>query len=104
MRTNALLKQLDPTHPGEVLREDVLPSVSLSKTEIAARLGISRQTLHAILSEEAPVTHAVALRLSRLLGNSPEFWLGLQNAHSLWRERRRMAEQLAAIEPLEPAA
>lgn len=104
MRTNLLMQGLEPTHPGEVLREDVLPSLPLSKTEVAARLGISRQTLHALLAEEASVTHGLALRLARLFNNSPQFWLNLQNAYSLHKEQARLAGELEAIRPVNAAA
>src|ERR1700759_3634639 len=69
MATNPLLKGLQPMHPGEMLREDVLPSLGKSKTEIASLLGISRQTLFDILRERQPVTPAMALRFGKLLGN-----------------------------------
>ncbi len=104
MRGNELLAGLEPSHPGEILREDVLPASGLTRTALAARLGVSRQTLHAILSGEAPVTFGVALRLGRLFGNSAAFWSNLQSAYSLWHEGRRMADQLEAIEPLELSA
>jgi addiction module HigA family antidote len=71
MATNALLKGLQPMHPGEMLREDVLPSLGKSKTDIASLLGISRQTLFDILRERQPVTPAMALRFGKLLGNGP---------------------------------
>ncbi|HEX2727373.1 MAG TPA: HigA family addiction module antitoxin, partial [Beijerinckiaceae bacterium] len=74
MAGNPLLKGLSPTHPGEVLREDVIPALALPKTEIARRLGISRQTLYDILDEKQPVTAAMALRLGKFFGNGPEFW------------------------------
>jgi addiction module HigA family antidote len=67
MATNPLLKGLPPMHAGEMLREDVLPSLGKSKTEIASLLGISRQTLFDILSEKQPVTPAMALRFGKLL-------------------------------------
>jgi addiction module HigA family antidote len=68
MATNPLLKGLQPMHPGEMLREDVLPSLGKSKTEIASLLGISRQTLFDIQRERQPVTPAMALRFGKLLG------------------------------------
>jgi antitoxin HigA-1 len=66
------LKGLKPMHPGEMLREDVLPALGKTKTEIAGLLGISRQTLFDILSEKQPVTPAMALRFGKLLGNGPD--------------------------------
>ncbi|WP_203153243.1 HigA family addiction module antitoxin [Methylobacterium aquaticum] len=71
MSGNSLLSGLAPTHPGEILREDILPAVGLPKTEIARRLGISRQTLYDLIEERQPVTPAMALRLGRLFGNAP---------------------------------
>jgi addiction module HigA family antidote len=71
MGTNPLLKGLQPMHPGEMPREDVLPSLGRSKTQIASLLGISRQTLFDILSERQPVAPAMALRFGKLLGNGP---------------------------------
>jgi addiction module HigA family antidote len=69
---NPLLKGLRPVHPGELLREDILPALGRTKAEIARLLGISRQTLYDILNERQPVTPAMALRLAKLLGGSPE--------------------------------
>src|SRR3954447_4875437 len=80
---NPLIKGLQPTHPGEMLREDVLPSLGKSKTEIASLLGISRQTLFDILRERQPVTPGMALRLGKLLGNGPDLWIDLQRAYDL---------------------
>src|SRR3954465_7009645 len=82
MATNALLRGLQPIHPGEMLREDVLPSLGKSKTEIDRLLGISRQTLFDILRERQPVTPAMALRFGKLLGNGPDlcrFTAGLRS-------------------------
>ncbi len=79
-----------PTHPGAILREDVLPALGLSKTETARRLGVSRQTLYDILREKRPVTPAMALRLGKFCGNGPRLWLNMQVAHDLWHESRRV--------------
>jgi len=100
MSGNPLLSGLAPTHPGEILREDILPATGLSKTDVARRLGISRQTLYDIESERLPVTPAMALRLGRLFGNAPEFWVNLQRDYDLRRLEIEMAEELAAIEPV----
>lgn len=99
MAGNPLLKGLAPTHPGEVLREDVIPALALPKAEIARRLGISRQTLYDILDEKQPVTPAMALRLGKFFGNGPEFWLNLQRDHDLRTLEPKMREELAAIDP-----
>lgn len=101
--TNPLLAGLAPVHPGEMLREDILPAVKQSKTALAAMLGVSRQTLHDILAERQPVTPAMALRLGKLFGNSPEMWLNMQHAYDLATERARLGDQLDAIPTLEAA-
>jgi antitoxin HigA-1 len=101
MAGNPLLKGLAPLHPGELLREVTLPAMSLSKSEVARRLGISRQTLYDILAERQPVTPAMALRLGKLFGNSPEFWVNLQRDYDLRTLEPAMAKELDAIETFE---
>ena len=86
-----------PTHPGEVLRDDVLPALNLPMLKAADFLGVSRQTLHRILSGAASITPEMALRLGKLCGNGPNLWIGMQAALDLWRAERRIAAELAAI-------
>src|SRR3954468_16423960 len=90
MAGNPLLKGLAPMHPGELLREDVMPALDLPKTEIARLLGISRQTLYDILDEKQPVTAAMALRLGKLCGNGPTLWLNLQKRYDLAKAEREV--------------
>ncbi len=97
---NPLLSGLRPTHPGEVLREDVIPALGIPKTEIVKRLGISRAMLYAILDESAPVTPAMALRLGRLLGTSAESWLNMQRDFDLRMLEKQMADELKRIDPV----
>lgn len=77
-----------PTHPGALLREDVLPAVNKSKKEISRLLGISRQHLHAILGEKKPVSPEVAVRLGKLFGNGAGLWIRMQGAHDEWHASR----------------
>jgi len=77
-----------PTHPGEVLREDVLPALGLSKTAVAEALGISRQHLYDILNENKPVSPEVAVRLGKAFGNGAEIWLRMQTAYDAWHAAR----------------
>ncbi|MEF2549495.1 HigA family addiction module antitoxin [Aurantimonas sp. E1-2-R+4] len=79
-----------PTHPGELLREDVLPATGRTKTEIAALLGISRQQLYDILREKKPVSADVAVRLGKLFGNGAAIWLRMQAAHDAWHAEREV--------------
>ena len=69
-----------PTHPGELLREDVLPSLDITQGELAKRLGVSRLTVSELLREKRSVSPDMALRLARLLNTSPESWLNMQQA------------------------
>jgi addiction module HigA family antidote len=97
MATNPLLKGLPPMRPGEMLREDVLPSLGKSKTEIASLLGISRQALFDILSERQSVTPAMALRFGKLLGNGSDLWIDLQRAYDLHVAEKQLGKVLAKI-------
>jgi addiction module HigA family antidote len=92
-----------PVHPGEILREDVLPALKLSVTAAAAHLGVSRQALHAVLSGRAAVSPEMAARIGKLCGNGPDVWLRLQMAHDLWRVEREMVDELAKIATMEAA-
>ena len=74
---------VDPVHPGEILREDVLPALAISKTAVAEALGISRQTLYDILNEKQPVTAEMAVRFGKLFGNGAGFWVNLQRIYDL---------------------
>lgn len=101
MATNMIKRGLPAMHPGELLREDILPALNKPKTEIARLLGISRQTLYDILDEKQPVTVAMALRLGKLIGNGPVFWLNLQRAYDLEQAERDV--DISAIPTLEVA-
>jgi antitoxin HigA-1 len=93
-----------PTHPGELLREEVIPATGKTKTEIAALLGISRQHLYDILEERKPVSPAVAVRLGKLFGDGAAVWSRMQCAHDTWRAERDLADEIKKIPTLKPAA
>lgn len=86
-------------HPGEILRQDVLPALQLSVSETARRLGVSRQQVHRILACTHPITVEMALRLGKLIGNGPRLWLRLQQNHDLWRMEQGLKSELEKIEP-----
>jgi addiction module HigA family antidote len=92
---------LPAMHPGELLREEILPALGRPRVEIARLLEVSRQALHAVLAERAAVTPDMALRLGKLCGNGPELWLALQTRYDLERLRREMADELDAIPTLQ---
>ncbi len=74
---------IDPVHPGEILREEILPAIAVSKTAIAAALQISWQTLYGILNEKQPVTAEMAVRFGKLFGNGANFWVNLQRGYDM---------------------
>lgn len=86
-----------PVHPGEILEEILEEGLRVSITEAAARLRITRQTLHRILSGQSGVTAEMALRLGKLCGNGPDLWLALQAQHDLAAARPRLAAELEQI-------
>src|SRR5271155_2953832 len=93
---------LPPVHPGEIIKEDILPSVGLSVTDAAKALGVSRQMLHGILSGRKPLSAVMCLRVARLFGGSPEVWMRLQAAHDLKKSERnkKVMERIRRIVPL----
>jgi antitoxin HigA-1 len=92
-----------PTHPGEILREDVLPETGLSQGEFARLIGVSRRTVNEILQEKRPVTVDTAHRLARALNTSPDVWLGLQQDVDLWDMLEANKEVYQRIKPLKAA-
>jgi antitoxin HigA-1 len=92
-----------PTHPGEILREDVLPTLRMTQASFAERLGVSRLTVSEVLNEKRAVTPDMAIRLGRLLGNGPRLWLRMQEALDVWQlehERDYKNIQPLEVEPL----
>jgi antitoxin HigA-1 len=77
-----------PTHPGALLRDDILPAVARSKAEIADLLGISRQHLYDILRERKPVSPSIAVRLGKLFGDGAGIWTRMQAAYDTWHAER----------------
>lgn len=86
-----------PTHPGAILREDVLPALRLSVSETARRLHVSRQTVHDLLAERKGFTPEMALRIGKLAGNGPVLWLRMQQDFDLWHAERELANELRGI-------
>lgn len=84
METEKITRRARPVHPGEVLREDVLPALGVTQTEFAEALGVSRQTINEILNERAAITVDMAHRLARALDSTPNLWLRLQQAVDVW--------------------
>lgn len=97
---NLKKRSVRPTHPGEMLREDFLPDYGLTATSLATILGVSRQSINELLRERRAVSPAMALRLARLFGNRPEFWIKAQTAVDLWDAELKIGSELPQIRPL----
>ena len=96
-------RKVRPTHPGEMLREDFLPDYGLTVASFAKALGVSRQSVNELLRERRAVSPEMALRLSRLFGNTPEFWLNAQRAVDLWDAAKNIESKIERIFPLNAA-
>jgi addiction module HigA family antidote len=92
-----------PTHPGAILRKDILPAVGINQTELADLIGVSRRTVHEVVQERRPLSVDMAQRLSRIFGNSPEFWLNMQQAVDLWDSLEAKRKEYEKLKPLKVA-
>ncbi len=86
-----------PTHPGKILKEDVLPTLELSVSEAARQLGVSRQTLQRIIAGTHAITPEMAVRLGHFCGNGPQLWITMQQNYDLWHAERRLRNELKRI-------
>jgi len=94
--------RLPPVHPGEIIKNDILPSVGLSVTAAAKALGVSRQMLHDILAGRKPLSAVMCLKVARLFGSTPELWMRLQAAYDLKRaeQNKKVMQRVARILPV----
>ncbi len=88
-----------PTHPGAILRKDVLPALAITQGRLSQLLGVSRLTVSQILHEHRALSPDMAMRLEKLLGTSAESWLRMQEAVDLW-DARQQPERFATIKRL----
>lgn len=95
-----LLISRKPTHPGEMLREEFMPDFGLSVASLAKHLAVSRQTVNELVLERRAVTPEMALRLARVFGTSPQYWLNMQRNIDLWESLDLNADKIAQVEPL----
>jgi addiction module HigA family antidote len=102
------MRMFNPPHPGEVLREDVLPHLGLTVTDAAAALGVTRPALSRVLNGQAAISTEMALRLEKWLGaengGSADAWIAQQVAYDLWRARKELAPKIARIMRAGPSA
>jgi addiction module HigA family antidote len=99
---NATRMKRRPTHPGEMLCEDFLKDYGLAVSRLAEAVGVSRQS-NELLRGRRAVSPEMSLRLARLFGNSPEFWLNAQRAVDLWDAAQAIKKDVARIKPLRTA-
>ena len=100
---NNITRTIRPTHPGDMLREDFIVEHDLSVARLAEAVGVSRQTINELVHGRRSVSPSMALRLARLFGNSPEFWLNAQRAVDLWDANQLLASKVKSIKPLRVA-
>ena len=100
---NTRVRKIRPTHPGGMLREDFLPDYELTVSSFAKAIRVSRQTINELLRERRAVSPEMALRLARLFGNAPEFWLNAQRAVDLWEASKAAKKKIERINPLNAA-
>ena len=97
-------KGLPPVHPGEIIKEEIRPSVGVSVTAAAKALGVSRQMLHDILAGRKPLSAVMCRKVGRLFGSSPELWIRLQATYDLKKseQNKKVMQLVARIVPLKP--
>src|SRR5262245_51776324 len=93
-------KKLGPTHPGELLRSEVMPAAKLTQEKLAMLLGVSRRTVNEIVTEKRSLSADMAHRLARLFNTTPELWLGLQQDVDLWKAAEAGEADYRKIKPI----
>ena len=92
-----------PTHPGELIREDLLPETGISQTDLAGLIGVSRRTISEIIHERRRLTPDIAFRLAKVFNSTPEMWLNMQQAVDLWEANKNHGREYDKIRPLQEA-
>lgn len=100
MNDDTIIVSREPIHPGEFLREDYMPELGLSVAGLAERLGVTRQTVNDIVRERRGLSPDMCLRLGRLFGTSPQFWMNMQTKVDIWNSLELHRDEIEAIEPI----
>ncbi|MBW1766193.1 MAG: HigA family addiction module antidote protein [Deltaproteobacteria bacterium] len=90
-----------PTHPGELIREDLLPETGITQTHLARLMGVSRRTVSEIIHERRQVTPDIAFRLAKVFNSTPEMWLNMQQSVDLWKTNQAHGREYERIRPLQ---
>ena len=98
------IKKLPPTHPGELLRDEIMPAARLTQERLAMLLGVSRRTVNEIVTEKRSLSADMAHRLARLFDTTPDLWLGLQQDVDLWQATHTGQTAYRKIRPLRKTA
>ena len=104
MNDDMIMVSRKPVHPGEFLREDYMPELGLTVAALAKRLGVTRQTVNDIVREKRGLSPEMCLRLGRLFGTTPQFWMNMQSKVDIWDSLALHEDEVMAIEPIEIAA
>lgn len=97
-------KLYPPIHPGEILMEDFIEGFGITQHKLAVSIGVPPRRINEIVHGKRAITADTALRLRRYFGVEPQFWLTLQSRYELELAEDRVAEQVAAISPIQAAS
>ena len=92
-----------PSHPGEILKELYLSELAISITDFAKDIRVSRKTVSAIVNCRKSVTPEMAMRLSKVMGTTPQLWMNLQTNYDLWHLAHEKKDFFVNIKPIELA-
>ena len=90
----------EPTHPGEMLLEEFLKPMEISQRELADRIHVPYQRVNELINKRRGITPSTALRLARVFGNSPSFWMNLQLRWDLFRTQQTETAEIRRIRPV----
>lgn len=97
------MRMHNPPHPGEMLKEDVLPALALTVTEAAEQLGVSRVAFSRVINGRAAISAELAIRLAQWLGGSAEIWLSTQMQYDLWQAEQKSTAKIKPAKTLTAA-
>jgi antitoxin HigA-1 len=86
-----------PTHPGAVLRDEIIPALKMTVSDIASELHITRRTMHRIMTGATAITPELAVRLGKFCGNGPDLWLRMQTSYDLWHAQQALKDEIKTI-------
>ena len=104
MSEDMIVVSRKPIHPGEFLREDYMPELDLSVAKLAEKLGVTRQTVNDIVRERRNLSPEMCLKLGRLFGTTPQFWMNMQAKVDIWNSLELHHAEIEAVQPLEALA